>query len=412
MRIIDALVTPGLGGYYFDDLAAIKNGVKKDGMFLLGKPVTKWHDRVRQPGETMSIILILEDGKVAVGDCAAIQYSGVVGRDPILLSRMYKPIVEKYVLPFLIGQELTSFHKIAEQINNLTDSQGDKLHTGIRYGASLAVLDAVAQASGRIVAEVVRDEYSTTPRTTFIDVLAQSGDERYEMADKMIMKRVPAIPQGLFNHISKVGRDGSVLLAYVDWLRNRVQQFGDPDYNPTFHLDVYGTVGDIFDNRVDTVADYLEKLAQHAHPYPVRVEHPIDLNDKEAIIDRMSSLVSEIERRGIPVEVCADDWCNTLDDIKDFVDAHAAHMIQIKAPDLGSIHNAIQAVIYCKENGVKAFLGGTCNETDISSRLTVQVAIATGADQIYNKPGMAVDEGYMIVFNEIQRTLALLKHRT
>lgn len=411
MRIVDAFVPAGLGGYYFDDYAAIKNGVKSDGIFLLGNPVTKWHKKVRQPGESMSIVLILENGCLASGDCVAIQYSGIVGRDPILLSQIYKPIVEKIVLPFLIGKDLHNFCQIVSDLDNLTDEQGIKLHSGIRYGASQAVLEAVGLASGRIAAEVIRDEFNTIPRTTSLDIIAQSGEERYIMADKMIMKKVPSIPHGLFNKISDVGKDGTALLEYTNWLRERVQKYGSSDYKPTFHFDVYGIIGEVFNNDVEKVAKYLGELANSSYPYPLRIEHPIDLQKRDSTIEAMSKLVTEIEKMNIPVEICADDWCNTYEDIKDFVDAGAAHMIQIKAPDLGSIHHSVQAVMYCKNNGVKAFLGGTCNETDISSRITVQVAIASNADLIYSKPGTAVDEGYMIVFNEMQRTLAILNRR-
>ena len=35
--------------------------------------------------------------------------------------------------------------------------------------------------------------------------------------------------------------------------------------------------------------------------------------------------------------------------------------------------------------------------------------MATRPDQILAKPGMGVDEGYMIVYNEMQRILALRK---
>ena len=34
-------------------------------------------------------------------------------------------------------------------------------------------------------------------------------------------------------------------------------------------------------------------------------------------------------------------------------------------------------------------------------------AMATNADQLLAKPGMGVDEGYMIINNEMQRILAL-----
>ena len=82
-------------------------------------------------------------------------------------------------------------------------------------------------------------------------------------------------------------------------------------------------------------------------------------------------------------------------------------MIQIKTPDLGGIHNTIEAVTYCKEKGVKAYQGGSCTETDISSRICTQIALATQPHQILAKPGMGVDEGFIIVRNEMKRIIAL-----
>jgi len=41
----------------------------------------------------------------------------------------------------------------------------------------------------------------------------------------------------------------------------------------------------------------------------------------------------------------------------------------------------------------------------------VHVAMATRADQILAKPGMGVDEGHMIVYNEMRRILALRRRR-
>ena len=82
-------------------------------------------------------------------------------------------------------------------------------------------------------------------------------------------------------------------------------------------------------------------------------------------------------------------------------------MIQIKTPDLGGINNTIEAVLYCKERGIGAYQGGTCNETDRSAQVCVNCAMATQPVQILAKPGMGVDEGFMIVYNEMERILAL-----
>jgi methylaspartate ammonia-lyase len=54
-----------------------------------------------------------------------------------------------------------------------------------------------------------------------------------------------------------------------------------------------------------------------------------------------------------------------------------------------------------------AYLGGTCNETNRSGEVCAHIAMATSPDQLLAKPGMGVDEGFMIVWNEMQRILAL-----
>ena len=82
-------------------------------------------------------------------------------------------------------------------------------------------------------------------------------------------------------------------------------------------------------------------------------------------------------------------------------------MVQIKTPDLGGVNNTIEAVLYCKEKGIGAYQGGTCNETDRSAQVCVHCAMATQPAQILAKPGMGVDEGFMIVYNEMNRILAI-----
>jgi len=60
------------------------------------------------------------------------------------------------------------------------------------------------------------------------------------------------------------------------------------------------------------------------------------------------------------------DGRDPLEDIKLFANYQAGHMVQIKTPDLDGLDNMIEAVLYCKKHGIKAYIGGTCNETDIS----------------------------------------------
>lgn len=411
MRINQVVVSKGLGGYYFDDLKAIKAGAQQDGFLYVGKPLTEGHRLIRQPGETISLMLILDDGTMVFGDGVSIQYSGVVGRDPVFLADKYAPIAEQVVAPALVGKEITTWRAMCDDVEKLRDASGKRLHTGLRYAASQALLAAVAHKVKLTPAEVVAREYNSQVRETPVPVLAQSGDDRYIGADKMILKQVPVITQGLFNHISKVGENGEKLLEYTSWLRRRVEQYGAPGYKPTFHLDLYGMVSEFTDNDPERAADYLMAMEEHAGQFPLRVEHPLETGDRDRLVTLLSKLRAALRSRNSTVEICADDWCNTLEDVRLFADAGAVDMIQIKAPDLGSLHNSAEAVLEVKKQGIKAFLGGTCNGTDQSSRLTVQVALGTSADLIYNKPGMGVDEGFMIVTNEMNRTLALVKAR-
>lgn len=410
-KISKVHVSKGLGGYYFDDLHAIKAGARRDGFCYVGTPLVPGQYKVRQPGESISIMLELDSGELAFGDAVAIQYSGVVGRDPVLLADEFAPHVARYLAPVLEGRELTSLRELGAELEALRTADGAALHTGLRYGASQAVLHALSLVRHRTMAEVAADEYDSVVSPAPIPVLAQSGDDRYDGADKMILKSVPVITQGLFNTVEKIGEKGESLLAYVQWLRDRVLTFGDEGYAPVFHLDVYGMPGRIFDEDVDQIADYFTTLADAASPFPVRFEAPIDSGSRDATMTAMVALREALRARDGGVEICADDWCNTLEDVTAFAEAGAADMIQIKAPDLGSITNSAAAVAACQANGVKAFLGGTCNGTDQSSRVTVNLAMALRADLIYNKPGMGVDEGLMIVVNEMNRVLTLVAAR-
>ena len=409
MKINDIICSPGRTGFFFDDQRAIKKGAKPDGSAYVGSPVTEGFSAVRQAGESVSIMLLLEDGQIAHGDCAAVQYSGAGGRDPLFLAENFIPFIEKNIKPMLIGRRLTSFREMSEKLDN-TEIDGKRLHTAIRYGVSQAILDAVAKSRHKMMCEVIAEEYGTKLRGEMIPIFTQSGDSRYENSDKMIIKGAQVLPHGLINHVdTKLGKNGELLEEYVSWLKNRVEKLRiNENYRPVLHLDVYGTIGLVFgNNNFKAMADYLSRLSKAANPLLLRIEGPMDVEDREKQMLALKELTRLVDNKNIKVEIVADEWCNTLDDIKYFADNKAGHMVQIKTPDLGCVHNLVDAVLYCKKRGIGAYLGGTCNETDRSSQVCVHIAMATGPDQILAKPGMGVDEGFMIVYNEMQRILVL-----
>ncbi|WP_458863045.1 methylaspartate ammonia-lyase [Acidaminobacterium chupaoyuni] len=411
MKIEKVVCSKGRTGFFFDDQKAIKAGAKNDGATYVGEPVTPGFTAIRQAGEAISVMLVLSDGQVATGDCAAVQYSGAGGRDPLFLAEDFIPYINEVVVPHLVGKELTNFKDLAAEINNLTDPKtGKRIHTAIRYGVTQAILDAVAKSQHKLMAEVIAAEYNCTVTNKEIPIFTQSGDNRYENADKMIIKGAQVLPHALINHVeTKLGNNGEKLLEYVKWLRNRIISLRkDENYAPVLHIDVYGTMGIAFNNDMEKIADYMNTLCEAAKPFHLRIEGPVDVGDRTKQMEALRDLTAICDRKNIPVEIVADEWCNTLDDIKYFADNKAGHMIQIKTPDLGGINDIAEAVLYCKAKGIGAYQGGTCNETDRSAQVCVQVAMATQPDQVLAKPGMGVDEGYMIVYNEMQRVLAMM----
>lgn len=409
MKIVDMVCSAGKTGFFFDDQKAIKGQAVPDGNTYIGEPVTPGFTKVRQAGESISVMLILEDGQVAFGDCAAVQYSGTGGRDPLFLAEDFIPVIEKEIKPLLVGKEISTFRKMAEEVDHHHTADGQRMHTAIRYGVTQAILDAVAKNQHKLMAQVVADEYGLTVSDKPIPIFCQSGDDRYLNADKIIMKGADVLPHALFNNVKdKLGEHGEKLKAYVEWLRDRIGKLKPrPDYKPIMHIDVYGTMSIAFNNDFEKIADFLGELEKSAAPYHLRIEGPVDMGDREEQIKALKTICELLDRKKINVEIVADEWCNTLEDVRDFTDNKSGHMVQIKTPDLGGINNSIEAVIYCKQNGMKAYLGGTCNETERSAQVCVHAAMASQPTQCLAKPGMGVDEGFMLVFNEMQRILAL-----
>lgn len=413
MKIVDVVLTKSYTGFYFDDQKAIKQGAGHDGFMYVGQPVTEGFQSIRQAGEAISIQLILEDGTVGYGDCAAVQYSGAGGRDPLFLASDFIPFIQKEIVPQLIGEDVSKFRPLAEKYDRMLIN-GKRLHTAIRYGITQALLNATANSRRITMAEVIRDEYDVEKGPYEpVPVFTQSGDDRYDNADKMIIKEADVLPHALINHVgTKLGEHGEILLKYIAWLRDRIIKYrADANYSPVFHIDVYGTIGLAFNYDVEKMLNYLLECEKTAAPFHIRIEGPIDTGDREGTMQYEKVLTEKLIAAGSKLEIVADEWCNTLEDIKYFADNHAGHVLQIKTPDLGGVNNVAEAIIYCNKAGVGSYCGGTCNETNISAQTTTNIAIACRALQCLAKPGMGVDEGYMIVKNEMNRVLAVANKR-
>ena len=411
MKVKQVICAAGRSGYMHRDLMAIKAGARQDGMIFHGSTVTPGFKKIVEPATIISVMLLLEDGQVAFGDCADVILAGVAGRDPVFNAADYMDVMQGPVAAALTGRDISRFRANAEEMDRM-QAGGKRLHTALRYGITQALLHAAALSQKKTMAEVIAQEYGCTISRTPIGILASGHKDDPMQLDRIILKRFELLPHASFTVVKDhVGLQGEKLLAWIRMVSTRIQAIGDADYRPRIHADLYGTLGELFAMDVEKIADYLGTLHQAAQPYALIVESPMIAKTQPEQIAKFSQLRSLLKQKSIPVGIIADEWRNTLEDIALFAQAQAADFVQIKTPDLGGINNTIEAVLLCREKGMGACLGGTANETDHSARICTHIGLACQPDFMLSKPGLGTDEALMIQTNEMARTLAILKAR-
>ena len=460
-RILRLLSVPATGAGYAEDMAALQVRHVPLGERYTAPAHTPGFRAIREVAEAVSIGIVLDTGQVAWGDCVGVSTGGPAGRDPVFRTRDGLAAIESVVAPALEGRDLGSFRELAALVDGLgqarshqdreappaagpdvTDasrrallsapfrvlraasrSEPDptaergrppdgRLHSAVRYGASQALLAAVALDRGTTMAEVIAREWDLALPQRPVPLHADCGHELQHSAEKMIIRRVASLPHALVdNVVEQVGLGGGDLTRYIRWLRDRIAALTGEDYRPTIHLDLYGALGQICDQQPGRMLGQIYGWTIAAAPYPLRLESPVLLDSREAQIEAMRALKNYVGMRGLDVQLVADEWAHNLEDVRAFLEAGAADMIQVKMPDLGSIHNAVDALLACKAGGVGAFLGGSQAETDLSARAAVHVALAAQADLLLARPGTGVDEAVSLVENEMARTLATVRSR-
>ncbi|MBZ9910145.1 MULTISPECIES: methylaspartate ammonia-lyase [Mesorhizobium] len=409
MQIKDVLLTLGNGAFFYDDQAAIRAGASQDAFIYVGEPVTPGFTSIRVPASSLSVGLVLSDDTVVWGDMMGVQYSGAGGRDPLFETSQISDLTSRVVAPRLLDVDVSRYLVACAKV--LEPHEHKRLPLAIEYGVSQALLRAAAYLQRATMAEVVCAEFDLPLPTRRVPIYCQSGDAREINVDKMILKAVDVLPHGLINSRQKFGINGQTFMEFVKWVARRTREIGCPGYHPVLHFDVYGWIGQEIGLEPQNIADFICQVANTVPDFTLNIESPADFGSTQAQIENYAKIVSILDNRGSNARIVVDERCNMLEDIRLFAEAKAAHLVQIKTPDVGSIADTARAVLICKENQVGAYVGGSCTETDLSAQASVHVSVATQADMMLAKPGMGVDEAFSIVGNEQNRLLAMLNRR-
>ncbi len=465
-RIAAVLAVPATGAGHCTDLRALQDKLIPLDQQVTEQPVTPGFDRVREVAEAVSVGLVLdrsettgsgpEAGGVVWGDCVSVAHPDGSGGEPVFRASAGLRSIRELVAPTLRGQRIISFRELADEIESLTETvqvpapKGDDprdsddrrapgvsrrdllttplrilrasdeenpepelisverpLHAAVRYGVSQALLQAAALCRGGTMAEVISAEWGLPLPDRSVPVHSQGQLGRRTDADRMIVRRADSLGQGLLDGTpDQLGTDGSALIRHVRWLKARADGLAGPDYRPAIHLDLHGALGRMYDNNLGRILGYIHRLQAQAHPYPLRVESPLIMGSRDAQIEALGTLREYVQFRRLGVEIVADEWINTLDDVRALVEARGADMAHISMPALGGVQNSVEAVLTCQEAGIGTLLGGSCTETDLSARVGAQVALATQPDLVMAKPGSDIDGSICLIRNEMARTLA------
>ncbi len=395
--------TTGLGCYFREDIAYLqKHSIPVVDRYTKKNP--KSGKALRVPAEVLSIGLELQSGETVWGDAMGVAFDGKSGREAALSTQQvlnqFKKPMEKAFTGLSTEKYRTAWSRIEKSFAGAPLS--------LQYGLSQALLQAVATTRKRTPTEVLCDEWSLPLPSHPPDLHGSCGADRYHAAVKMMLYRLPSHPAGQGDDLKDVlGSRGEKLIQYATWWKKEVRKHGK-DYRPTFHFDLHGLLGKIFKDATKTAA-YLGKLEKALGPYHCRIESPFVLESREAQIEEYRDLRAALVKNGSSVYIVADEWANTLDDIRAFLAADAVDWIHIKMPDLGPLHDSLQAVVECKRVGVGALLGGSCIETATSAMCSTHVALATQPNLMLLKPGMGFDEALSLATLEINRTLSLIQ---
>lgn len=400
MKISHLHASEGIGGYYWRDQEAIAQGAVRDGFLYRGEPVTPGFDSIIQVSSTVLLTAVADDGLEIHGDCATVNHAFRSGRQAAPRARDLISLAEGPLREWLATCNLARFRENAARLDSM-EIHGEPLHMALRYGMSQVLLQAVAAHRRITMAEVLADEFGLKLARRPAPLLGSCGGSWYENVDKAIVRQLPFFPQTAMVRLDQLEE----LPRYAAWIAQRLQDVGAAGYQPTLHYDLHGLLSLKVGEDIDEAIRYLKEVEEASGSHAVLFEDPLDAGNKKDQIRLMRELRQALPRSGSRIKLIADEWCNTRADVDEFVDSGCCDLIQIKMPDLGGVDNTVRACMKCTAGGVGIYLGGSCNETDVSARVSSHLALVVQPTEFLGKPGLGVDEGVMIVTNEMTRAI-------
>jgi methylaspartate ammonia-lyase len=107
----------------------------------------------------------------------------------------------------------------------------------------------------------------------------------------MVVSHVASLPDTLLDNIlEQRGEDGRLPVQYTRWLSESIEKSGRSKYYPTIHFNLHGALGQIYQNDLGHTLGQLYALIQAAQPYPLCIECPVIMENRQDQIEAIKTL--------------------------------------------------------------------------------------------------------------------------
>lgn len=401
-RIVKVLTSVSWGSYYFEDLARIRRDLVPTSERYHTPTGHGAYANVRTPVPAVSVGLMLGNGAVAWGDCVPVSFSGKSGRalpkDPQELSHWIESTLgpwfeNRLVLPWIVLEK--------DFLREFSD-----IPAFIRYGVSQAMVNAAVSVSQKPHWQIFAEDLGYQNPDAVINLHGSCGGDWGDTVDRMLVRKLKYLPQGQFEFLEKqIGTDGKALMSWIDDFKTRAMRFG---YLPTLTLDFHGALDELCDQDLERVADMIEAVAVQAKPHSCHIESPLAAPNFEMFKERIFRLRAILNDRGLrtpQLRIVADEWANSLSDIRQLTVDNGVDGVHIKMPDTGTLSECAMAVDVIRGAGKFALLGGSCTETMLGAKATAHLAVVAKPNAVLVKPGMGFDESFAYLDAEMKRAV-------
>ena len=311
LTIADVLAVPATGGYFADDQAAIKAGAVRDGLAYPG-------ERARARRRRSRSCCVLSDGYVAHGDCVSVQYSGVGGREPRLRADDARRADRRDVAP-----------RCAARAGRPRSATG--CGRGVRRRRGLRALAGAARRR-RAPRRHARWPRSSRAEWGLDGAVGARPDLRPDRRGAPRQRRQDDPQAG---RLAPARADQH---ARAGGGHRRLRALGArprPAPAPRRRTTRRSCTSTSTACSAATCEDRGDprRWRRRREPFALRVEHPLDAGSREAQIRALARAARRCSAAAS--QLVADEWANTVDDIRAFNARRAADVVQIKTPDLG-----------------------------------------------------------------------------